>query len=102
MEGDEVARMKILKRIEKVIKVTNNMILEHPTNPMFKVLLRDLDALNIEFSNLTLEFGQKIRILTKSGIAGKSIVFENHANPTIPKCSIPKCAQARRFFFQPA
>jgi hypothetical protein len=55
MEGDEVARMKILKRIEKVIKVTNNMILEHPTNPMFKVLLRDLDALNIEFSKSNLD-----------------------------------------------
>jgi len=41
---------KTLKKIEKVIKMTGNMILEYPTNPMFKVMLRGLEALKSELS----------------------------------------------------
>jgi hypothetical protein len=37
----------------------------------------------------------KISNITKSGIVGKSIIDEEHANPTIPKNSIPKYAEKR-------
>jgi hypothetical protein len=50
MKGDTIAIMEILTRIERVIKMTNNMILEYPMNPMFEIVLRNLEVLKIEFS----------------------------------------------------
>ncbi len=54
MKGDDVTKMNIVERIENVIKLTNDLIVENPENTVFKFMLRGLEALKSELSKPSL------------------------------------------------